>query len=266
MLYAQANDRFFTDGRLRNAYQAGDLALPHGWIPNNKLNTVRMPGWYDSARTTWFEDETQVSSNTGNMAWAMLALLDFYERTHEQKYLSAVQKLGQWVVNNTWDMRGNGGFTGGYDGWENGAVSGTGFTCASGVVINGQCKRRYKSTEHNIDLYSAFSQLYLADPSPQWAQAAAYAKSFFLSMWDGNDGKFWAGTGEDGVTIATDPIPVDVQVRSLLALGSEAGPYLRALDYIEAHHKTALGYGFKQNGGNDCGDNTWFEGTRSVTA
>jgi hypothetical protein len=51
----------------------------------------------------------------------------------------------------------------------------------------------------------------------------------------------------------------------LQALGTEAQPYLQSLAYIEAHHKTSLGYGFKQNGGNACGDNTWFEGTSQVS-
>jgi hypothetical protein len=264
-LYAQAHDRFFSDSRLRNAYQGGDISLPSGWLPNNKPDTVRMPGWYDAGRTTWFEDETQVSSNTGNIAWAMLALLSFYDSTREQKYLDAVDALGNWVINNTPDTRGNGGFTGGYDGWENGAAAGGTNTCASNVFVNGQCKRLYKATEHNIDLYAAFSRLYKIEGLSQWLQAAQQAKAFFLSMWDPVEGKFYTGTDEGGVNASTDVIPLDIQVWSLEALGADAGPYLQSLRYIEAHHKTALGYGFKQDGNNDCGDNTWFEGTSQVS-
>jgi hypothetical protein len=264
LLYAQANDRFFTDGRVRNAYQGGDKTLPPGWQPNNKLNTVRMPGWYDATRATWFEDETQVGSNTGNVAWAMLAILYFYETTHEQKYLQAADQLGNWIIANTSDTRGNGGFTGGYDGWENGAASGGNSNCATKIFVNGQCKRLYKATEHNIDLYSAFSRLYVAEKQDQWAQAAKQAKMFFLSMWDPAEQKFRTGTDEGGVNPATDVIPVDIQAWAIQALGSEAKPYLKALDYVESHHKTTLGYGFKQDGGNSCGDNTWFEGTSQV--
>jgi hypothetical protein len=264
LLYAQSNDRFFTDGRVRNAYQGGDVMLPPGWQPNNKLNTVRMAGWYDATHATWFEDETQVSSNTGNVAWAMLALLYFYETTHEQKYLQAADQLGSWVIANTSDNRGNGGFTGGYDGWENGAPSGGNPNCATNIFVNGQCKRLYKSTEHNVDLYAAFSRLYVAEKLDQWAQAAKQAKTFFLSMWDPAEQKFWTGTDEGGVNPATDVIPVDIQAWAIQALGSEAKPYLKALDYVESHHKTTLGYGFKQDGGNSCGDNTWFEGTSQV--
>jgi hypothetical protein len=263
LLYGQANDRFFTDNRLRNAYQGGDVALPPGWLPNNKANTVRMPGWYDPGRTTWFEDATQVSSNTGNIAWAMIASLYLYDATQQQKYLHSAQLLGDWVINNTSAAVGP-GFTGGFDGWENGAASSSSFICASNDIVNGQCKRHYKATEHNIDLYAAFSHLYLRDNSAKWALAAQQAKAFFLSMWNPSEGKFWTGTLEDEVTISTAVIPLDIQVWSLEALGSEDVSFLPSLAYIEANHKTTNGYGFKQDGGNSCGDNTWFEGTSQV--
>jgi len=265
LLYGQQHDRFFDDGRLRNAYQGGESALPPGWLPNNRLYTARMPGWYDPGRTTWFEDEGQVSTNSGNVAWGGMALLDLWETTKEPQYLTAAKALGSWVINNAGnDSRGQGGFTGGYDGWENGAASGSAATCASGVFNQGQCKRLYKSTEHNLDLYSMFSRLYLADGDATWAVAAQQAKHFFLSMWDPQEGKFWTGTTEDGVTISKDVIPLDIQAWALQALGPEAQPYQVSLNYIESHHKTSLGYGFKQNGGNSCGDNTWFEGTAQV--
>jgi virginiamycin B lyase len=273
LVYAQNNDRYFIDGRVRNAYQGGDIALPPGWIPNNRIATARMPGWYDPTHATWYEDETQVSSNTGNIAWTALALLDMWETTGNSKYLTAAQTLGNWIITNTSEQRGGaagalGGFTGGYDGWEKGAVSASAAGCVSGILVNGQCKRLYKSTEHNIDLYSVFMRLYKADGSPQWGSAAQQAKHFFLSAFDRVGGKFWTGTGEDGATFAdssTDVIPVDIQAWSLQALGSESGPYVQALNYIESHHKTSLGYGFKQNDtANSCGNNTWFEGTSQV--
>lgn len=269
LVYAQSNDRFFTDGRVRNAYQGGDISLPPGWVPNDKANTVRMPGWYDPTHSTWYEDETQVSSNTGNIAWAALALLDMWETTKGSQYLGAAQALGNWVILNTSEQRPGaagalGGFTGGYDGWENGAASASAAGCASGVLVNGQCKRLYKSTEHNIDLYSVFTRLFRADGSTAWAAAAQQAKHFFLSNWDSQEGKFWTGTAEDGATISTDVIPVDIQAWSLEALGAEAQAYVGSLNYVESHHKTSLGYGFKQDGGNSCGDYTWFEGTSQV--
>jgi len=167
MLYAESTDRFFRDGRLKNAYQGGDIALPPSWTPNNQRNT--------------------------------------------------------------------------------------------GVFV-GQDKRFYGSTEHNIDLYSAFSRLYLIKHSAKWAQAAQHAKTFFLLMWDNQGGKFWTGTAEDGITTSTAVVPVDIQAWSTLqALDSETQNYVRALDYVESNPKATFGFGFKQNGGN-----TWFEGTSQV--
>ena len=264
LIFGQEHDRFFDDGRIRNAYQAGDIQLPNGWIPNNRAGTVRMSGRYDSGHKQWFEDATQVSSNTGNVAWAMLALLGFYEATGETKYLDAVERMGDWVLANTADQRGSGGFTGGYDGWENAAASGSSYPCASGEYVNGQCKRLYKATEHNVDLYSAFSRLYLADGQEKWHQAARNARTFVLSLWDASEGKFWTGTTENGVTIATDIIPLDIQAWALESLGYESLNYETSLQYADTHHKTTFGYGFKQNGGNACGDYTWFEGTAQV--
>jgi hypothetical protein len=269
LVYAQAHDRFFTDGRVRNAYQGGDISLPPGWLPNDLPNTVRMPGWYDPGHTTWYEDESQVSSNTGNIAWAALALLDMWETTKNPQYLAAAEALGGWALSEAAELRSGaagllGGFTGGYDGWENGAASASAAGCASGVLVKGQCKRLYKSTEHNIDLYSVFSRLYLADGASKWANAAQQAKHFFLSMWDPQEGKFWTGTGEDGATIFEDVIPLDIQAWALQALGTESLPYQKSLGFVEANHKTTFGYGFKQNGANACGDYTWFEGTSQV--
>lgn len=196
----------------------------------------------------------------------MISDLYLFDVTHAQKYLKSAQSLGDWVINNTTPAVGV-GFTGGYDGWENQAASTTSFVCASGDIVNGQCKRHYKATEHNIDLYSAFSHLYTIDPSSKWASAAQQARAFVLSMWDQNEDKFWTGTTEDEVTISKDVVPLDIQVWSLEALGTENEAFLSSLDYIESHHKmlNMNAYGFKQNGGNtDCGDHPWFEGTSQV--
>ena len=97
-------------------------------------------------------------------------------------------------------------------------------SCASGVVVNGQCKRLYKSTEHNIDLYSLFSRLFLADPAgaSKWASAARTPSTSSLSMWDSQEGEFWTGTTEDGVTIAREIVPVDIQAWSIRHLAPGA--------------------------------------------
>ena len=247
LLYAQANDRYFTDNRLRNSYQGGDLMQPPGWIPDNEMqycdalapimalpasfiptsglcSSVRLPGWFNSTRTTWNEEVYMVSSNTKAMAWAMLALLDYFEGTQQLEYLWGAQKLGYWLIQNTSDTRGSGGFTAGYEGWETGAPAAISVSCPSNVFANGQCQRLYKSTDDNISLYAAFSRINVdetnavfncqqinpitgtcscvgpdptqppicdprlnpSQPANFWSNAANQAKAFVLSMWNGN--------------------------------------------------------------------------------
>ena len=118
LVYAQKNDRFYSDGRLRNAYAAGPLTLPPGWQPNGKGGAVRLPGWYDAAMEKWLEDEYQVSSSTGPIAWAMIALLAYHDLHGGQEYVDAAMRLGQWLEEHCYDRRGAGGFTAGYHGWE----------------------------------------------------------------------------------------------------------------------------------------------------
>ena len=237
LVYAQQHDRYFKDGRIRNAYQAGDIASPPGWESFGRVGSVRMPGWSDPQSGQWMEDEFQVSTHTGNMAWAMLALIRYYEIAGGNKYLVSAQKMGEWIETHCRDTRGAGGYTGGYGGWEPSPT-----------------KLFYKATEHNIDLYAVFSRLYKITKQAKWANRANYAKKFVLSMWNGS--YFWTGTGDDGVTVTQEPIPQDVQSWSLLALKGKGKPYWSALEYVEDHHRVGGGYDF-----NEDADGIWFEGT-----
>jgi hypothetical protein len=65
LLAAQNHDRYWHDGRLRNGYLAGAASD----VP------LKLPGWWDNGQNMWVEDQYQVGSDTGNQAWAMLALL-----------------------------------------------------------------------------------------------------------------------------------------------------------------------------------------------
>ena len=239
LVYAQQHDRFYSDGRLRNAYQGGDLALPPGWTPNGRVDTVRMPGWYDSQTHQWLEDKIQVSTYTGNMAWAMLALLAYYDTNGGDQYLNAAITMGEWIESNCRDERGSGGYTAGFEGWEPNPT-----------------KLMYKATEHNIDLYSALQRLYEISGNEIWKERADHAKKFVLAMWDAIDGKFYTGTDEDGTTINESVIPVDIQAWVHLALGAAGKPYLRSLDYAETHLKYGDGFDFNQDL-----DGIWYEGT-----
>jgi hypothetical protein len=239
LVYAQKHDRFYSDGRIRNAYQGGDLALPPGWRPNGRNRTVRMPGWYDTATDTWTEDEVQVSTYTGNVAWAMLALLDYYQAKGGKKYLNAAVKMGEWVERECHDDRGAGGYTAGFEGWE-----------------PDPDKLLYKATEHNIDLYAAFKKLYRITKEQKWQDRADHAKRFVEAMWNEDESFFWTGTTDDGVTINESVVPLDVQAWPILALPGKAKPYWGVLDYIETHHRVGKGYDF-----NTDRDGIWYEGT-----
>ena len=244
MVYAQENDRYYDDGRIRNAYQGGDLILPPGWAPNGKTGTARMPGFNDPGAQLWMEDEFQVSTHTGNVAWAMLGLLAYYRWAGGDKYLNASERMGEWVETNCRDTRGAGGYTGGFDGWEPTPT-----------------KRFYKATEHNIDLVAAFHQLFLITGDEKWRERATHAKQFVLAMWDAAERKFWTGAGEDGVTIGQDVIPLDIQAWAILALAEESQPFWQALEYAEIHHKVGDGYDFNQDR-----DGVWHEGTAQMAA
>jgi hypothetical protein len=232
LVYAQNHDRFYQDGRLRNAYRGGKL--------DATANPIPLPGWWDSDRGEWVEDAFQVGSDTGNMAWSMLAWLSYYERYGNRVYLQAATRLGEWIESNCRDPRGSGGYTAGFQGWEPEPTP-----------------LRYKSTEHNIDLYAAFCQLYQYTHKEIWRERAIAAKQFVLSMWDSQAGKFWTGTTSDGATINRDAIPLDIHSWSLLAFSEKDLPNTQAiLDYVETHHQTDGGFDFNQDG-----DGIWYEGT-----
>ncbi|MDW8002978.1 MAG: hypothetical protein RMJ39_10040 [Deltaproteobacteria bacterium] len=244
-VYAMKNDRFFKDGRLRNAYQGGDLTLPPGWNPGGREYTVRIPGWWDVKAGTWHEDAYMVGTDTGNMAWVMLALLTYYENFGGDKYLEAVKTLGEWIIKETKDVRGAGGYTGGYKGWE-----------------GAQKKMLWKSTEHNLDLYVAFSRLYKITGQKIWKDSALHAKRFVEAMWNEEGGHFWTGTLEDGVTINKQNVPLDVNTWGLMAL-LDVNKYKRGILWAEKNCYVEAD-GFKGFDFNNDRDHVWFEGTAQM--
>jgi hypothetical protein len=242
-VYAQRHDRFYTDGRLRNAYQSGDLVVPPGWFPSG---SVRPPGWWSAPQNKWIEDPEQVGSTTGNLAWAMIALLNYYEERGGSQYLTTTVNLGNWIVSHTHDTRGAGGFTGGYIGHEPNPE-----------------KQLWKSTEHNLDLYVAFSRLYHITGDSAWLTQAQHARDFVEAM--NLDGRCYrTGTLTDGVTVDTSVIPLDTQSWSALAFGST--PLTReAIATAEISH-TATYSGFAGFDFNTDQDMPWPEGTAQMVS
>lgn len=232
---AKNNDRYYTDGRLRNAYMAGDLI-------EEATGKAKIPGWWDPEDNTWYEDEFQVSTHTGNLAWTMIALLNYYKKMGGNEYLATSMELGDWIERETRDAGCSGGYTGGYEGWEPDPK-----------------KLTWKSTEHNIDAYVAFKLLYEITGDTKWDQRALHAKNFVEAMWNNADKHFWTGTLDDGCTINDSNIPVDIQAWALMALDSHNPALIWAEDncYTETD-------GFKGFDFNNDNDGVWFEGTAQM--
>ena len=123
--HAQAHDRFWQDGRLRNAYRAGP-APAQGAYP--------LPGWWDAAAQLWTEDGYQVGTATGNVAWAMLLWIAL-----GPDYRPAAERAADWVER---QLRTPRGYAGGVLGFEPTPQ-----------------RLTWVSTEHNIDLAAAFTAM-----------------------------------------------------------------------------------------------------------
>ncbi|MHC1773463.1 MAG: hypothetical protein AB9907_17345 [Flexilinea sp.] len=216
------NDRYQSD-RVRNAYMTGD--------------PTSLPGWWVGK---WNEDAYQVGTNVGNSSFVALALLQYHHRWENEEYLQTAVTIMDWVLNNCQDN--SAGFSAGYDGWpENGVVT-TYF---------------YKSTEHNIDAYAVFTQLYSLTGEEKYRSAIESALEFIHSMYDGS-GYFYIGTTSDGVTPSKTNIVLDNQVWSALALGDNFSPYRNALETALSMKTSEGGFPFHKansNGG------FWCEGT-----
>jgi len=179
------------------------------------------------------------TSDVGNMAWVGQALVQLYAKTSNASYLNGALAIANWLQNNTYDTRGHGGYTGGY--------------AASGKKIE------WKSTEHNIDIYAFFTMLATESGQTEWTTNAAWAQGFVASMWDSGDGRFYVGTGNDGVTPNKSFKPEDVNSWSYLAFQN---PDWAAAPSWDVTNLAVTEGGF--SGVSFCsGDRSgvWFEGT-----
>lgn len=225
LVLAATRDRAGAQGRLRNAYRAGAQAAPP---PPN--------GWWDAARGQWLEDDYQVGTATGNVAWAALALLTLAEATGEARYRDAAAGLGAWVIARTADGRGPGGFTGGIHG--------------------GDAQPRpltWKSTEHATDLDALFRWLDRLGVPGAWREHADAARAFIEAQRE--DGRFLTGTGPDGVTANRATSGLDAQLWPQL-LPDVPAPWREAVAQVEKSHGVPGGFSF-----NDDRDGLWTEGT-----
>jgi hypothetical protein len=230
LLLALDHDRYWHDGRLRNGYAAGAIGA----------GVLRLAGWWDPKAQRWLEDGYQAGSDSGNIAWAMLALLRLHAASGEQRYLDGALRLARWVEG-TLDTRGAGGFIGGYFGNEPAPQ-----------------RLRWKSTEHNTDLAAAFGLLGRASGDAHWLQRAALASAFVDAMWNSDCGCFAVGTGEDGESV-NPLLALDAQAWPLLALPGMLALHAAALHTIDARLRFESGYTYSQAGGG-----LWIEGTAQM--
>jgi hypothetical protein len=182
---------------------------------------------------------TERTSDVGNMAWVGQALVQLYDATGEESYLAGAEAIGEWVQAHCYDTRGAGGYTG-------------------GLTARGK-RIKWKSTEHNIDLYSLFTLLAQASGDPVWSTRAAWARRFVQAMWDPREGRFYVGTANNGKRIDNEVQPEDVNSWSYLAL--EDPSYASSLDWdVTDLAVSAEGFaGVSFCAGDRSG--VWFEGT-----
>ena len=206
LIYAQATNFPFNDGRFAQAYF---------------VNTASSSGAFITPAAFPFFFYT---SAVGDQSWAGMALAQLYRRTRNSSYLTAALNVANWIVTNTFNTLGPGGYS-----------FGTNINQYNQSVPspNG------KSTEHNIDTYAFFTMLDelthhgSASNGMSWKALAAHALSFVIAMYNATDGYFYTGTLGDQITINTYPVPEDCQTWSYLALLDNQ--YKQTLDWAIAN-------------------------------
>jgi hypothetical protein len=250
---------------LRVGYASGDISTS----VTTSGGTARLPGWWDGQ--VWVEDAGFVGTSTGNVAWVMIALLDYYDKVGRYlpqgaDYLNTAQLLGEWVNrhvrdNSPWGYKGyRGGYyadqTGG--GWDRRPLA-----------------YGWKSTEHNLLLYSAFSRLYRVTRNSTWQERANHARDFVLGMWENTKGQFLIGTTAQGM-IDTKTPALNAQSLAFLVLYEDPGSdsslktnTRRALDWARqlcAVYSKPCGPSRRVSGFdfNTDRDGVWCEGTAQM--
>jgi hypothetical protein len=226
MLIALDHDRYWRDGRLRNAYLAGQLSA----------SPVKLTGWWDKKQNMWVEDAYQVGSDTGNMAWTVLAFLALHKASGDARYLEGAKRVALYLEE-SFDTRTPRGYTGGTFGDE------------PKPVIN-----LWKSTEHNTDIAAAFRELAVQTGDAHWRERADAAQSFVAAMWTPSCKCFITGTKPDG-----SPNPVlalDADLWPLLAIPAFATRYAAALDTANSRLRIRGGFSYS-----DAKDGVWTEGS-----
>lgn len=205
LLYAQAHDPVYDDGRLRQAYNVGPYTFYDGSPQPDGF--VRADGTANVGTQFGF-----TGTAVGDMAWAGIALGALARRTGKRRFLTGAVRIGEWIERVGRTDEPLGGYKFGVDGADE--------------------KLPFTSTEHNTDLIGLFGRLAGLTGDRVWRERRARAAAFVTKMWEPSGGFFYTGTN-DGVTINRSPIPEDTQTWTRLALRSAA--FARSLDWAANH-------------------------------
>lgn len=230
LVVAVNTDRHYRDDRLRNAYRAGPtVAGPDGML---------LPGYWNAVSNAWAEDGYQVGSATGSTAWGALALLAAYDKTGEQAYLDTAERVMAWIHRETADPE-RAGYFGGFFGHEPSPVP-----------------AKWKSTEHNLDIYAVDRWLAEVNPAGGWEIHGEKALKFLDEMWDSRESRFHIGSVENGNAPNLAASGLDAELWPLIAVPSFADKRNAVLDWTERNHGVDGGFDF-----NNDRDGIWLEGT-----
>ena len=211
LLYAQANNFPINDGRFAQAYFVNAAA-------QDGSGAYIAPAAYPYYFYT---------SAVGDQAWAGMALAQLFERTGDSRYLAGALTVANWIVANTYNTEGPGGYSFGTN------INASNVSVAS---TNG------KSTEHNIDTFAFFTMLGVltkgakASNGMAWTSLALHAAEFVVAMFEAAGPYFFTGTLGDQITINRSPLPEDCQTWSYMAAldPPSRGTIDWALDHLEA--------------------------------
>ena len=192
LLYAQAHNFPVADGRFGQGYYVNAPATDGSGA---YITPAAAPYYF-------------YTSAVGDQAWAGMALAQLYHRTADSRFLAGAILAANWIVNNTYNTQGPGGFSFGT------TINPMNMSVPS---TNG------KSTEHNIDCFAFFVMLNTltkggaATNGMSWTSLALHAGEFVLAMANPAGPYFYTGTLGDQVTVNTSPIPEDCQTWSYMA-------------------------------------------------
>nr|WP_238431451.1 hypothetical protein [Streptomyces cavernae] len=151
LLYAQAHDPAYDDGRLRQAYNVGPYTFYDG--SRQPDGFVRADGTANVGTQFGF-----TGTAVGDMAWAGIALSALAHRTGTRRFLAGAVRIGEWIERTGRTDEPLGGYKFG--------VNGAGE------------KLPFTSTEHNTDLVCLFGRLARLTGDRVWLERRARAEAF----------------------------------------------------------------------------------------